>query len=163
MERLLRPFWDDIAIEAVKDMKTKPQTVQYMADLLKISVTEFLVQYQKFTLPWLVLWQRKDVIDRIAKAYNKESWRMCMEPSNVVPILARLLIQEVPDLDTYTASMMRKAAPPNIDYKLDAAFFFRIDASELFLHLLRLDVGADVSMVMRVGALGHCADRRSQG
>src|ERR1700712_5960825 len=97
VERLLSPFWDNIAIEAVKDLIVKPQTSQMMADLLAMSVTEFLVLTQTYTLPWLVYGSKTDVIRRISEARkDSEEWIVCMTESNLIPILALLLVQDKP-------------------------------------------------------------------
>lgn len=105
-------FWGTIAIEAVKDLLVRPQTTQLMADLLGISVSEFLVLTQSHTLPWLVLFGKSDVIKRIAEARkDKEVWSPCMTPSNLAAILPLLLIQNVPDTETYVMKQFRAISP----------------------------------------------------
>ncbi|TGO91177.1 hypothetical protein BPOR_0036g00070 [Botrytis porri] len=76
VERLFSPFWDSIAIAAVKELLSRPQTSQLMADLLEITVSEFLILTQAYTLPWLVLWRDAKTIKKIASARNEESWRI---------------------------------------------------------------------------------------
>ncbi|EDN95718.1 hypothetical protein SS1G_11597 [Sclerotinia sclerotiorum 1980 UF-70] len=76
VERLFSPFWDSVAIAAVKDLLVRPQTAQLMADLLEINVPEFLILTQAYTLPWLVLWRDVKTIKKIAQARNEEIWRI---------------------------------------------------------------------------------------
>ncbi len=79
-----------------------------MAELLGISVSEFLILTQSYTVPWLVLTKRVDIIRRISEArQDAEDWLVCMEWSNLVPILALLHVQDVTDIETFTMSLLK--------------------------------------------------------
>jgi serine/threonine-protein kinase ATR len=104
--RMFNPYWDKIAIVAVKDLLSRPQTTQLLSDILGISVPEFLVLTQSNTLPYLVLAGQIDVIRRIQQARkDKEDWMPVWD--NAVPILALLLVQDVPDVEQYFVSLVK--------------------------------------------------------
>ncbi|KIN07972.1 hypothetical protein OIDMADRAFT_111112 [Oidiodendron maius Zn] len=68
IQRMFNPFWDTVAVNAVKDLLGRPQISQLMSDLLEMSVPDFLVLTQSYTLPWLVMHKKTDVIKRISQA-----------------------------------------------------------------------------------------------
>jgi len=151
VERLFSPFWASIAIEPVKDLLSNPQTIQYMAELLEISVNDFLLLTQAYTLPWLLLWQKADVIERIASLRGDvEVWRVYWDTKNLVPTLGLLLLQNVPDVGKFTWSLFRKVSPgfDNMPQHFDD--LIKADVGALFLHLLRLAGEADEVKKTRV-------------
>lgn len=104
---MFSPFWDVIAYQAVKDLLSKPQTTQHMADLLNTSVSGFLIFTQSYSLPYLVLNKNYDVIKRISQArQDDQQWLVCFEASNFVKILALLLQQNVVDMEAFIMSLL---------------------------------------------------------
>ncbi|KAI9640177.1 serine/threonine-protein kinase M1 [Ciborinia camelliae] len=138
VERLFSPFWDSVAIAAVKDLLSRPQTSQLMADLLEITVSEFLILTQAYTLPWLVLWRDGKTIKKIAQARNEESWRVCTDNANIVHIMALLLIQDVQNIENHTMSVLKCVSSDFEKRGLDFAFLLKMDPSSTFLHLLKV-------------------------
>lgn len=149
MDRMFSPFWDTVAIEAVKDLLHRPQTTQLMADLLGISVSEFLVLTQSFTLPWLVLHGKPDVIKRISEARkDKEIWSTLMETSNLVAIMPLLLIQNVQDTEIFVMALFKTISSK---FKhLDFAELVRIEPAQQAFNLLKIAAEADDSKKSRV-------------
>lgn len=146
-ERLFNPFWDSIAIVAVKDLLVRPQATQLMADILGISVPEFLVLTQSNTLPYLVLSGQIEIITRIAHGREGDAvYMLCWE--NLVPILALLLVQNVPDIETSTISLLRAVSQRFKD--ADFTDLMRIDPAVLALRLLKVAGQATDSMKSRV-------------
>jgi serine/threonine-protein kinase ATR len=146
---MFSPFWGTVAIEAVKDLLVRPQTTQLMADLLGISVSEFLVLTQSHTLPWLVLLGKPEVIKRIAEARkDSQVWLSCMETSNLVAILPLLLIQNVPDTETYVMKLFK--AISSQFKEIDFTDLLRVEPASQALHLLKLAGDADDSKKSRV-------------
>jgi serine/threonine-protein kinase ATR len=142
-------FWGSIAIVAVKDLLIKPQTSQLMADLLEITVTEFLLLTQSYTLPWLVLTKKTDVIRKIAQARRDDDpWMTCLDTSNSVPILALLLVQNVPDTESYILSLLKCVSPRFKD--LDFTHTLRAEPALIALELLKAAGEADESKKSRV-------------
>lgn len=151
VERLFSPCWDSLAIEVVKDLLVKPQTTQLMADLLGMSVSEFLVLTQSHTLPWLVLRKQAEVIKRIAEARRMpEESVMCTEPMNLCPILALLLVQNIPDLDSYIMATLKAASAGFKGF--DLSELIRIEPASTALCLLKAAGEADDGKKSRIRA-----------
>jgi serine/threonine-protein kinase ATR len=158
-ERLFNPFWDDVAIAAVRGLLVRPQTTQLMADILGTSVTEFLLLTQSSTLPHLVLSGQIDVIARITQARgDDEAFRTCMEPTNFASILALLIVQNIPDIEALTTSLLRAVSPRFKD--MDFTDWMRTDPAVLGLRLLKLAGQAPDSTKSRV-SIPECVNVRS--
>ena len=143
------PFWGTLAIEAVKGLVVRPQTTQYMADLLGISVSDFLVLTQSQTLPYLVLNKNIEVIRRISQARgDKHNFSVCAESSNSVAILALLLQQNVPDMESFVMSLLRNVS--DTFKSEDLTDRMRIEPSSTAFHLLVAAAEADESKKSRV-------------
>jgi serine/threonine-protein kinase ATR len=120
-----------------------------MADLLGMSVSEFLVLTQSHTLPWLVLNKQAEVIKRIAEARRApEPSVMCMDPLNWCSILALLLIQSVHDTELYVLNTLKGAATGFKGF--DLADLIRIDPASTALCLLKIAGEADDGKKSRV-------------
>ncbi|KAM0134783.1 hypothetical protein ACHAP3_005339 [Botrytis cinerea] len=150
VERLFSPFWDSIAIAAVKELLSRPQTSQLMADLLEITVSEFLILTQAYTLPWLVLWRDGKTIKKIASARNEAPWRVCTDSANIVHIMALLLLQDVQNIESHTMSVLKFVSSDFEKRGLDFAFLLKMDPSSTFLHLLKVAGYADNSKKSRI-------------
>lgn len=110
--RLLEPFWRSLAYSTVKDMFTRPQSTQMVADLLKTSVTELVLLIQSQALPWLVLHRKQDIIQKIFEARGDAKLEhMFLDDANLSTILARLLVQDDPDVEQFVMSALRDACP----------------------------------------------------
>lgn len=146
---MFNPFWDVIAFTAVRDLLTKPQTTQYMADLLDTSVSGFLLLTQSYSLPYLVLNQEFEVIKRISQARQDEQrWFVCFDPSNLVKILALLLQQNKPDMEVFIMSLLT-----GYDSKFkenDLTDLMKIEPSTTAFHLLLAAGEADERLKSRV-------------
>jgi len=106
--QMFKPFWRSIGPTAVKDLQSRPQTAQLVADLLRVSVSELLLSIQADVLPWLVLTKNQDVIVRIAQARGEtDPGKACFEGSNRGPIMALLLVQNVPDLESFITPLYK--------------------------------------------------------
>ncbi|KAG4443512.1 hypothetical protein IFR05_000985 [Cadophora sp. M221] len=149
VERLFSAFWSSIATVAVKDLLIKPQTTQLMADLLGISVTDFLLLTQSYTLPFLVLNGKVDVINRISEArQDPDNWASCLDPSNLAPILALLLVQDVPNLDSFVMGLFRRLSSSFKDNVL--ADLLKIEPMYQALYLLKAAGEASESKKSRI-------------
>lgn len=127
---------------AVKDLLVKPQTSQLMADLLNLSVKEFLDLTQTFTLPYLVMQGKVDVINKIKQASRpEEDYVICMDPRNLIPILCLLMVQSVPDQERYILSLLRTTSP--LFKEFDIIGLVRTDPATLLTHLLKAAGDAD--------------------
>lgn len=119
-----------------------------MADLLGISVSGFLILTQTFTLPWLVLLGKADVIKKIADAREQDSNETCMDTSNMVAILPVLLIQSAPDMEKMIMSRLVIASESfkNVDF----TDLIRVEPGSQAFHLLKAAGEADPNKKSRV-------------
>ena len=108
---LLSPFWRSVAVTVVKDLLVRPQKAQYLADLLGMSVNQFLLHTQSETLPYLVLTKRKDILQRIATSRKTNVQDMCIQPRrHLAFILALLLRQDSMDTEKYVMDLLCHAS-----------------------------------------------------
>ncbi|KAK4162009.1 hypothetical protein QBC43DRAFT_216438 [Cladorrhinum sp. PSN259] len=109
---LFEPFWENLGFLAVKDLTTRPQTTNKVAELLQIGVADLLRLLQKHALPWLVLSKKREIIQKIAEARGEtETWQPCLDSANLPHILALLLVQNVPDPTTNAMSLLGSISP----------------------------------------------------
>lgn len=79
----------------VKNFKSRPYMAEQLCDLLGMNVDDFLRLTELYTLPYLVLTRKRDIISRIGASYKdvKSPFDICSEKSNLAAILAFLLSQ----------------------------------------------------------------------
>ena len=97
--QMLTPYWRKIGPMIVKNLQTRPQAAQMLADSMGMRVTRVLCLIQSYTLPTLMLEKRKDLIIKISQARGdndfNDPWRLCFENSNIAPIMATLLVSNI--------------------------------------------------------------------
>lgn len=92
-------------------MVSRPQISRALAELFQISVNQLLLHVQSYALPWLVLMKKKDVVQKIVDArQEKDPISVLMDSDNNGPIMALLLIQDVPDIEQFVMSRLREFA-----------------------------------------------------
>ncbi|KAH6630423.1 phosphatidyl inositol 3-kinase-like protein [Chaetomium sp. MPI-SDFR-AT-0129] len=147
--QLFHPFWANLAFHVVKDVVSKPQTAQFVADLMQISVPDLLLLLQKHALPWLILSKRRDVIQKITEARgDTETWETCIDAANLPSILVLLLVQDVPDVAAHTMSLLEHVSPHVARFQL--VELLRTDPLPIALELLKAAAGADETRRARV-------------
>ncbi|KAL2181037.1 phosphatidyl inositol 3-kinase-like protein [Thermothelomyces heterothallicus CBS 202.75] len=155
--QLFEPFWGNLAFSVVKDLVTKPQTAQLVADLMQISVSDLLRMLQKHALPWLVLTKKREVIQKIAEARgDKEIWETCMDANNLPSILSLLLIQDAPDIAAHTMSLLGHISPRVNSFEL--AELLRTDPLTIALELFKAAADASEARKARVGPIRYGRD-----
>lgn len=113
-----------------------------MSDLLDVSVRDFLIMTQSFTLPYLVLLGKVDVIERIKQASRpEEDYVICLDPQNLLPILGLLMIQSVPDHEKYILKLL--TATSSRFKEFDIIDLMRTEPATLITHLLKAAGDAD--------------------
>ncbi|KAI9681820.1 MAG: serine/threonine-protein kinase M1 [Trizodia sp. TS-e1964] len=122
---LIAPFWRNIAITVVRDLQNRPQAVQLLSDLIEVDVSEFLLLTQSYTLPYLILMKKHDVILRILQALKLKQplssiLFLCCERSNVAAILALLFVENSENIETATMKMLRAATSDFKGFDLEA-------------------------------------------
>ena len=105
---MFAPFWRNLAYFVVKDLDTKPKLLGLVAEIMEMSMDDFLLYTQSHSMPWHILTQKKVAIQRIAAARGEsEPWQVCLDPANLGPILALLLLQEVPNVPEHSMMLLR--------------------------------------------------------
>jgi hypothetical protein len=128
LDDIFRPFWKTIAISVTKDLQSRPQKAQKLADILGRSVDELLLHTQEDIVPFLVLRRHSDILERIANARgpDRSIRQLCMQPKIMTLVLASLLIQDPKRLESTIQGYLVQAS----------AEFRRVSVSEM----LRADV-----------------------
>ena len=111
--RMFEPYWRTIAVTVVKDFQSRPQVPQRICDLLNVKVTQFLQMTQFFTVPYLVLTKKKEILQKIVDACGPEHSvkSICMGHAQLAAILSCLLLQPSTDIETMILSLLRHASP----------------------------------------------------
>jgi serine/threonine-protein kinase ATR len=147
--QLFQHFWANLAFSVVKDLVSKPQTAQLVADLMQMSVSDLLLTIQKHALPWLVLTKKREVIQKITEARgDTETWEACMDAANLPSILALLLVQDAPDIASHTMSLLGHVSPHVERFEL--VELLRTDPLPIALELLKASAGANDARKTRV-------------
>ena len=104
----------------MKELQNRPQIAQQLSDLLGTTVQEFLVWTKTYTLPYLVLMRRHDILRRIAHAHGSDVslWSICVDPVNMAAILAFLLVQPSTDQESLIPALLAEASPEFSDRDL---------------------------------------------
>ncbi|KAF2860353.1 hypothetical protein K470DRAFT_74713 [Piedraia hortae CBS 480.64] len=143
---LFRPFWSTVAVAAVRDLKSCPQKIQNLCDLLRVEVNAFLVMTQYYTVPDLVLNKKRDILQRIAEARGKkESVRdVCLQPiSNLAATLACLFFQPVGEVEKAALQCLVHVAPEFAG--VDLASIVKIDSVLTSCEMLKRSGDAPVN------------------
>ena len=119
--RIFEPYWRTIAVTVVKDLQTRPQIAQLVCDLLNLSVPQFLQQTQFFTIPYLALTKKREVLQRVAESCGPEHSvkSLCMGHDQLAAILSYLLLQPWEDMENMVMSLLCHASPEFKDVNLE--------------------------------------------
>ena len=90
--QMFSPFWSSISIKVVEQMRSRPQILQRLSEILDIRDSVFLDRTQNFTVPMLVLGQHRDVVEQMSQKMVVPVWEMLKE--NMPFVLAVLFTQE---------------------------------------------------------------------
>ncbi len=100
------PYWRTIAPTVVKDLHRRPQIAQYISELLAMSVSEFLILTQVYTIPYLVLTKKGEILEEVAKACGRPIGALCMDRNNMAAILACILLQSSEDMESVVMKLL---------------------------------------------------------
>ena len=90
--QLFSPFWSSISVKIIEQMRSRPQILQRMSEILEIRDSVFLTRTQHFTVPSLVLDRQGDVLEQISRKMGVRVWEILKE--NMSYILAVLFTQD---------------------------------------------------------------------
>jgi len=104
--KLATPFWRTVSVIAVKQLQTKPQIVQTLIQFISMDLNEFLTHTQAYTLPYLVVQGKTDVIQKIAQASGENRSIQATCHDNIASILPVLLVQDVPNVEKHAMQQL---------------------------------------------------------
>lgn len=128
---------------AVKQLQSKPQIVQTLIQFVEMEMPEFLQFTQSYTLPYLVLAGKTDIIQRIAKACRPDCTVQVVCHDNIASILPVLLVQDVPNVEKHAMHLLEVISPEFASSSL--AELVRPDSFTIAAELLKSagETGAD--------------------
>lgn len=144
---LFKPYWRILAFSVIKDIINKPQKAQQLADLTEQNVRQLLVSTQAYTLPHLVLTKRRDIIEKIAQARKVTVAEVLTQPrSNLARILALLLSQSVPDVESFVMKTLIEIEPQIREGSNDRLeSLIAMDITGIAIEILKLSAERDES------------------
>ncbi|KAF9871571.1 hypothetical protein CkaCkLH20_10982 [Colletotrichum karsti] len=146
---LFEPFWRNLAYFAIKDMVSRPQISRSIAEVLQMSVNEFLLLVQSHAIPWLVLMKKKEVIQKIAEARGEtDVWVPILDGANAGATIALLLVQDVPNIEEFVMSRLVEASAHIESWSL--VELMQGEAVMIVLELLKLAGEADEARKPRI-------------
>ncbi|KAK9466961.1 hypothetical protein V1512DRAFT_225198 [Lipomyces arxii] len=157
--RLLSPFWHSISVLVLKEFDLNSRLLHLLSQLLGVSINNFLVRTQEYTIPYLILARKTSVIERMANIDGKTVFELCM--ANMYSILAVLLTQNFHDLlkvpMTYLIECSEKFA------RIPITSLIRADLIALSIEILKTyceeDKGKPESEVTSFKAISLIADQ----
>ncbi|KAG4305883.1 hypothetical protein PORY_000793 [Pneumocystis oryctolagi] len=132
--QLFSPYWSTVSVAVVKQMQNCPQIIQTFSTILGISSSDFLAQTQAYTLPYLIVSKRKDVIEKIASSVQKDVSKLCLD--NMSYILAVLLTQDVACVES--AAMLLLSLASSDFKKVDLSSLVRSEPILIAVELLQM-------------------------
>ena len=119
--QMFSPFWPSISVKIVEQMRSRPQILQRLSEILDIRDSVFLNRTQSFTVPILVLKQYRDVLEQMSQKMGVPVWEMLKE--NMAFVLAALFTQEFSRtkpgidflIDLMSANKANEKTKPTID------------------------------------------------
>ena len=119
--RLFEPYWKTIAVLVVQNLNKRPQIAQLLGDLLGMGIPGVLKLTQLYTIPYLVLTKRRDVLQRIADAHGPGTTTadLCVQqPEQMPAILSILILHAMPDSEDIIMTLLHDAFPDLVDDSL---------------------------------------------
>ncbi|KAG5438013.1 hypothetical protein PCANB_000360 [Pneumocystis canis] len=135
--QLFSPYWGTVSVVVVRQMQSRPEIIQTFSTILGISLSDFLVRTQAYTLPYLIVSKRKDIIEQIASSVQKDVSELCLD--NMPYILATLLTQDVVCVESATMLLLSLASS---DFKkVDLSSLVRSEPILIVVELLQMFSG----------------------
>lgn len=156
--RLFAPYWHTIAGNVVNEIQRRPQLAQQLSDLLGMTVTEFLRFTQTYTIPYLVLTKKREILQKVADSCNRSPKTLCMDHHNLAAILSCILLQNSDNTENMIMNLFAVVSPEfsKIDYTELLKAEQPLTASEL-LKVAGEDIDSKRENVSIIVPNGYCA------
>ncbi|KAF8246273.1 hypothetical protein K440DRAFT_655242 [Wilcoxina mikolae CBS 423.85] len=148
--KLATPFWRSISVTAVKQLQSRPQIVQTLIQFVEMKLPEFLQLTQSYTLPYLVLSGKTDIIQKIAKASRPDCTVQVVCHDNIASILPVLLVQDVPNVEKHTMHLLEAISPEFASSSLTE--LVRPDSLTIAAELLKTAGETDIHRALNIVA-----------
>lgn len=142
MWQLCTPFWPTLSVRVLKQLNDNRQLVIQFATLLEIRWEDFVRRHLPFTVPYLALSRRFDVVASIAEICQTSPRRIYA--SHIPVILAVLMTQDVTDPLRFAEQRWNEADPSFKD--IDLATIIGVNIAELTFEILKLSESEDVQI-----------------
>lgn len=142
LQGLLRPFWSTISVVVVKNLASRPVIAETLGDLLGMQMFGLLSKIEEDSLPYLILTNQVDTIQRIASAGSSPTtaFDLCVKQTNHPKIFANLLAQAFPDPEE---TIMKILCKVSADFgEQDLAAWLSLNHSKIACELLKLAADA---------------------
>lgn len=120
--KLFAPYWASIAVSVVLEIHSRPQKTQQLCAILGLDVNQFLTKTEGYTVPSLVLYRKKDILQRLATARGEgiTVHDLCLQPrSNMAAILTLLLSQPSTNVEEAAFQCLTEASSTFRETNLD--------------------------------------------
>ena len=136
--QMFSPYWSIISVRVVEQMRSRPQILQRLAELLDLRDSMFLMRTQNFTVPLLVLAQQRDTIELLSHKIGVRVWQMLNE--NMAFILAALLTGDTNrrSADSRTEFLVELMAAHNPKVTIDTRNLIMACRTPLTIELLKM-------------------------
>ncbi|RPA97874.1 hypothetical protein L873DRAFT_1828879 [Choiromyces venosus 120613-1] len=144
--KMFLPFWSSISVGVVKQLQSKPQIAQLVSEVAGMELADFLKITQSYTVPYLILWKRPELVERVAQACKINVVSLAL--ANMAQILALLLTQEADNVEVFTLHLLAHATGQFKNISLGEVV--RPEAMSLATDLLKAAVDADEGRKTRI-------------
>ena len=137
--QIFSPFWPSISIKVIEQMRSRPQILQRLADLLEIRDAAFLIRTQNFTVPFLVLGQHRQVLEEMSLKMGVRVWEMLKE--NMPYILAGVFTQDCQRMESgisFLVNLMSAKSSSNTKPMIDTRSLIFSSRTPLTIELLKM-------------------------
>ncbi|KAL9615276.1 MAG: hypothetical protein Q9167_000247 [Letrouitia subvulpina] len=121
------------------------QLVKYLGHtnqlICGLAYDELLKETQAFTIPYLVLTKRRDILQKVADACGQTIRTICMEHSNMASILTNILLCPSEDVEGMVVTLLRSASSEF--NQIDCAELVRTEPVLIASELLKVAGDAD--------------------
>lgn len=107
---LMSPFWPTISVSVLKRHISQPQIIPRLTTLLSITPKDFFSRTRKYTVPYMVLTKRMDVLELISEALVTPIEKLILE--NISKTVAVLLMHESDDIGSFVMSTLAAVHRP---------------------------------------------------
>ncbi|KKY18324.1 putative phosphatidylinositol 3and 4-kinase [Phaeomoniella chlamydospora] len=110
---MFRPYWRTVSVVIMRNLQSRPIIAENVCRLLGMNLEGLLMMTEEYTLPYLVLTRKSDIIRRIANAHGEDmtTYKLCTQERNLAAILAYLISQPSSDTEQLATRLLAEVSP----------------------------------------------------